>query len=81
MSYKPPVLVIPRGSVMAQAAADLIAAAEPLGQYLATLPVTPARDRAMLGFDNALIWAHQALAQACGEQRIAIAEAHELPRQ
>lgn len=81
MAYKPPVLVLPRGSVMAQAAQDLIGAAQPLGEYLASLPVCPERDRAMLGFDNAMLWAHQVLAKACGESRIVAAAAHEIPQQ
>ncbi|HEX5129597.1 MAG TPA: hypothetical protein VFV90_07620 [Usitatibacter sp.] len=79
--YRPPVLILPRGSVLQQAAQDLIGAAQPLGEYLASLPVCAERDRAMLGFDNALLWAHQVLARSCGESRIVTAQAHEVPQQ
>lgn len=80
-TYKPPVLIIPRGTVLAQAAADLIAASQPLGEYLASLPDCIERERAMLGFDHSMLWAHQVLARACGEHRIIPAGVDELQRQ
>ena len=80
MPYKPPALIIPKGSVMEQAARDLVASAQPLGEYLYSLPVCAERDRAMLGFDNAILWAHQVLARACGDRRIVPATAEELPQ-
>jgi hypothetical protein len=56
-----------------QAVGDLIAAAGPLGQYLLSLPASGERDRALVHFNDTLLWAHQAVVRATGGRSILVA--------
>lgn len=64
---------------MEQSVQELLAAAAPLGQFILALPPeSPERERATVALNEALLWAHQAVARAlAGPGRVMIAS--ELP--
>jgi hypothetical protein len=69
----PPVLLAPSGTVADQATADLLAACEPLGRFIVSLPPSDERDRARVHFNEALLWAQQAILRALPDQRVIVA--------
>lgn len=75
----PPILSAPQGSTADQATQDLLAACEPLGRYIATLPAIPERAAALQHFNECLLWASQAILRSTDAGKIFIARAGALP--
>lgn len=77
----PPILFAPQGSPADQATQDMLAAAQPLGAFLCSLPPSGEREQAVIAMSAAMLWASQAVLRAMPHSRVVIADASELQRQ